>query len=119
MPKIHAGAFDPLSDRLVLRYVGDGRPIRAVPARDLTESDLCRLAYERALTAVAREVGQPIDPERPELGLVTRPDPRMPDQAAVAALRDELVDRGQFEPASTPPAEPAPVPVAPATTPEG
>ena len=103
------GAFDPLSDRLALRYVGDGRPIRATPARDLAESDLCRLAYERALNAVARDVGQPIDRERPELGLVTKPDPRSPDQAAVAAIRDELIARGQFEAVTIPPVEPAPI----------
>lgn len=93
MPK-PTPAFDPRSDRLVLRYVGDGRPLNGVPARDLTESDLCRIAYERALT-----VG-------------TRPDPRAPDQAAVAAIRDELLARGQFALASSPatPAEPAPTP---------
>lgn len=95
MPK-PTPAFDPRSDRLVLRYVGDGRPLNGVPARDLTESDLCRIAYERALMALGN----------------TRPDPRVPDQAAVAAIRDELLARGQFALASSPatPAEPAPTP---------
>ncbi len=88
MPK-PTPAFDPRSDRLVLRYVGDGRPLSDVPTRDLTENDLCRIAYQRSLASAA-----------------TRPDPRTPDQAAVAAVRDELLARGQFVAAV--PAEPAP-----------
>jgi len=98
MAKTPAAQIDPTSACVVLRYTGDGRSIREVPARDLTESDLCRLAYRRALTALA-----PGDP---------RPDPRVPNQSAVAAIRDELLSRGQFALATEPtaPDEPAPTP---------
>lgn len=44
-------ALDPRSDRVALVYTGDdsGHPaIDGVPARNLTESDLCRLLYIRA-----------------------------------------------------------------------
>lgn len=90
---------DPRSDTIVLRYVGDGRPISGVPARDLSEHDLARLAHRRALAAIAGDVGRPVDPTDPGAGVFVRPDPAEPDQALVAVIHDELIARGQFEPA--------------------
>ena len=87
--------YDATSTAPALRYTGDGKAISGVPARDLTEHDVCRIAYERALAAVAQDVGQPIDRERPGLGLITRPDPRKPE--GVQAIIDELLTRGVFE----------------------
>lgn len=84
---------DPHSDRLVLRYIGDGRSISGVPARDLSEHDLARLAYERSLAAVAGDVGRPDG-----AGVIARPDPRKPDPALVGVIHDELIARRQFEP---------------------
>ena len=99
-------AYDPTSTAPVLRYTGDGKAISGVPARDLNEHDVCRIAYERALAAVALEVGQPIDRERPELGVITRPDPRRPE--GVQAVVDELLSRGVFEAVKS--KKPAPAP---------
>ncbi len=88
---------DPTSAHVVLRYVGDGElPISGTPLRDLTENDLARLAYERALAGVATQVGQPINPEDPEAGVYVRPDPRKPDETLVAAITGELLTGGQF-----------------------
>jgi hypothetical protein len=100
--------FDYTSDQVVLVYVGDGRPIDGVPARDLTENDLCRIAHKRALTAVSGDVGQPIDREDPGAGLIERPDPRKVDQQLATEIYDELIDRGHFEAAPKPKAEKKP-----------
>ncbi len=40
-------ALDPRSERTVLVFAGDDRHISGVPARDLTEHDVCRLALIR------------------------------------------------------------------------
>ena len=105
---------DPHSDRLVLRYVGDGRPISGVPARGLSEHDLARLAYERSLAAVAGDVGRPVDPADPGAGVTVRPDPRRPDQALLGVIHDELIARRQFEPVKPAKADNTKPPVAPA-----
>lgn len=64
-----------------LRFVGSERHITGVPARDLDDADLNRLAYVRAVTAT-REAGQP------------DPDPRTVDAAPVRA---ELLGSGLYE----------------------
>jgi len=64
-----------------LRFTGGERFINAVPARDLDDGDLARLAYVRAVTA-ARNAGEP-DPE-----------PRAVDTAPVRA---ELLGSGLYE----------------------
>ena len=84
--------YDPTSARVILSYVGDGRSISGVPARDLSENDVCRLAYERALAAVAQDVGRPVDPENPDAGVITKPDPRRPSQRLVRDIVDELLN---------------------------
>jgi hypothetical protein len=89
--------------------------------RELGPADIDRLAYRRALAAVASDVGSPIDRDDPELGVITRPDPRQPDPALRAAIVAELLESGRWIPAP----EPAPAgaettpPAEPATTPEG
>jgi len=40
-------AFDPRSERTVLVFAGAERHVSGVPARDLTEHDVCRLAFIR------------------------------------------------------------------------
>lgn len=111
--------FDPASDRVVLAYVGDGRPIAGVPARDLTEHDLCRIQHRRELAAVSVDVGRPVDPDNPDAGVIVRPNPRTPSQAGVAALLEELVARRQFvvaepeKPAKPSKSKPAPAADAP------
>lgn len=65
----------------VLLFIGPGR-FAGIPARDLTESDLARIAYRRALAETAAD-GK-------------RPDPRNPDPAALAAITAELTSSGLF-----------------------
>lgn len=99
MPKKKARTttIDPSSDAVVLTYVGDGRSARNTPARDLTQNDVARLAYQRSLAAVAADVGQPIDREDPDSPLYERPDPRDPDPAVIAEILGELLGTGLYE----------------------
>lgn len=105
--KSETRTFDPRSAAVVLRYVGDGRPIAGIPTRDLTESDLCRIVHRQALVNW--------DPREPDAG--PRPDPLAPDQAAIASLAALLVERGTFTTDLSEPAAPATdsEPAAPAT----
>jgi len=64
-----------------LRFTGGVRHIPGVPARDLDDADLARLAYVRAVTAT-RAAGEP------------DPDPRAVDAAPVRA---ELLGSGLYE----------------------
>lgn len=127
MPKsrkkaVAAGEIDPTSDDVVLAYVDeDDRSARNVPARDLTHADIARLAYQRSLSEVYEDVGKPIDPDEPDGPRHQRPDPREPDQAAAAAIIEELVATGIYSTDLPPaPADPTPVtePATPATKPE-
>lgn len=111
-----AREFDPRSDAVVLTYRGseDGTPsLHGIPARDLTEADICRLVYQAGVTAYdGSELSPPM------------PDPERPDQAKCAAWVDLLlsrrVDGKSVYAASKAPAaasEPTP-PAPPATQPE-
>lgn len=64
-----------------LRFTGGERHIPGVPARDLDDADLARLAYVRLVTA-SRAAGEP------------DPDPRTVDTAPVRA---ELLGSGLYE----------------------
>ena len=80
-----APAFDPRSEAIVLAYQGtaDGTPyLNGIPARDLTEADICRLVYARGVNEYD---GEPDGPPHP--------DPLAPDQAACAALVALLLER--------------------------
>jgi hypothetical protein len=95
--------LDPRSDAVVLTLTGEeGVPVAGAPdgtpARDLTEAAVARLVYERAYAAVALDVGQPIDPDDPEKGVIVRPDPRDPDPELAAAIIAELVATGGYAP---------------------
>lgn len=86
-----ARTFDPRSEDVVLEY--QGRPAEGddpgwepvlfgVPARDLTEHDICRLVYQDGVTAYdGSELSPPM------------PDPESPDQAKCAAWVDLLLER--------------------------
>lgn len=81
MPKAQPAprAFDPRSAAPTLAYTGgpDGFPaLRGVPARDLSDADLARIAYEEAEIRPASPLG------------VTDSD--------LAALRDRLVGTGLY-----------------------
>lgn len=65
----------------VLRYVGR-EPFRGVPARSLSEADLARLAYQRAMTTTGPD------------GF--RPDPRSPDPALIEKITAELIGSGLY-----------------------
>lgn len=66
-----------------LRFTGPGR-YAGVPARDLTDHDIARIAYRRALTVSAAD-GQ-------------RPDPAKPDPALVKDITAELIGSGLYKP---------------------
>ena len=100
-------ALDPRSAALVLSYVGDERPMAGIPARDLSENDVCRIVHERAMAAY-----------EPLVEGSVRPDPLTPDQAAVRALVDELLALGVFTIYEAPPDPPAEA-ATPADTMEG
>lgn len=101
-------AIDPTSDAIALKYIGDGRALTDVPARDLTHNDVARLAYQRDLAVVARDVGQPIDRDDPDSALYERPSHREPNPETVTAVVADLVASGKFttklelEPAKAP-----------------
>jgi hypothetical protein len=97
---------NPASTRLVLEYVGDGRPISGVPARDLTEHDLARLTHKRSLSVVNEVVGQPVDPKKPKGPKIERPDPLKPNARLAQTIYDELVGTGQFKSRYRKPAKP-------------
>lgn len=78
MPKSAAPTFDPRSAAPTLRHLGG--IAGGVPARDLSDADLARLAFE----SVPRE-------ERPASVLDV-------PAAAIAAIRDSLVGTGKYEP---------------------
>lgn len=71
------------SEAIALVFAGDDRSARNVPARDLTEADLARLAYRRAAAET--------------LAGGSRPDPRRPDAALVEAIRTELLGTGLYQ----------------------
>lgn len=96
---------DPTSTTVVLTYVGDGRSARNIPARDLTEADIARLAYQRSLAAVAADVGQPIYREDPDSPLYERPDPRKPDPKIAETVLEELLATPLYEIAQPEPAK--------------
>lgn len=107
MPKPPAQTFDPRSDRIVLRYLGSPGGVPAlvgIPARDLTEHDVARLVYAKALSNYD--------------GGSVLPDPGEPDQEACRALVALLVERALYtteiparEPAIPTTEIPAPAPV--------
>ncbi len=114
---------DPRSAKVVLHYVGENdRSARNAPPRDLTESDLARLAYVERIREIGSDVGQPIDREDPDSELIARPDPRDPDPVLVGAIVADLVASGRFSldlPEPAKPDSPTPEPVKPADEPEG
>jgi hypothetical protein len=89
-------SIDSRSDRIVLVHDGSGRGAGGAPARDLSEHDVARLAYQRSLAEVIDRVGQPVDPEDPEKGVISRPDPRTPDPDHVEAILAELEASGRY-----------------------
>jgi len=96
-------AIDVSSAETVLVHDGSERGALGAPARDLSGSDIGRLAYRRSLEAVNDQVGQPIRdpdaaPDSEPIGYVTRPDPRKPDIDVVDAVIDELVASGRYAP---------------------
>lgn len=108
-------AIDVRSADIVLVHDGSDRGAAGAPARDLSANDIGRLAYRRALAAVSDQVGRPIDPSDLELGVITRPDPRQPDEAIVAEILEELLASGRYAPAA--PIEPPSAPTESASTP--
>lgn len=84
--------FDPRSDTVVLEYRGTEptenesagwQPaLNGIPARDLTEADICRLVYTAALNEYD---GSPDSPPMP--------DPERPSQAKARALVELLLSR--------------------------
>src|SRR5690349_5641329 len=83
--------FDPRSDTVVLEYRGreatDQVPawqpsLGGIPARDLTEADICRLVYQRAINEYD---GTPDGPPMP--------DPEKPSQAKARAFVELLLSR--------------------------
>ncbi len=87
MPKPTAATIDPRSDRVVLRYLGspEGEPaLVGIPARDLTEADIARLVYARALN----------DYDGSDPGAL--PDPVAPDRGACLSLVALLVERALY-----------------------
>ena len=85
--------FDPRSETVVLEYQGKdadddaGEPgwqphLGGIPSRDLTEADICRLVYTRALNEYD---GTPDSPPMP--------DPAKPSQAKARALVELLLSR--------------------------
>ncbi|MES2210958.1 MAG: hypothetical protein V4515_12370 [Chloroflexota bacterium] len=108
MPKPSAATFDPRSDRVVLHYLGsdEGVPsLVGIPARDLTEADIARLVYARALN----------DYDGSDPGAL--PDPADPDQGACRALVALLVERALYTTDVVPAPEPAPTEDVPALEP--
>lgn len=77
--------FDPRSETVVLEYRGgaDGEPhLLGIPSRDLTEADVCRLVYARAVNEYD---GTPDGPPMP--------DPEKPSQAKARELVELLLSR--------------------------
>lgn len=77
--------FNPRSNAVVLAYQGDeawAPALNGIPARDLTEADICRLVYMTAVNAYDGEPGGP-----------PMPDPEKPGQAQARALVELLLDR--------------------------
>jgi len=90
--------IDPTSSAIVLVHDGSERAAAGAPARDLSGNDIARLAYRRALAEVAEDIGRPVDRDDEEAGVITRLDPRQPDEAIVAAIVEELVASGRYAP---------------------
>jgi hypothetical protein len=103
--KKSSAPIDPRGQDVVLTYIGAPDVHGAVPSRDLTGSDLNRVAYVRELrrreakhAAIRRSQDddrQPSDLKLP--GLATADD--------LEAIADELIATGTFERAEPPPAE--------------
>lgn len=77
--------FDPRSETVVLAYQGDdaGSPaLGGIPARDLTEADICRIVYAQAVNDYDGTDGGP-----------AMPDPLKPSQAKARALVELLLER--------------------------
>jgi hypothetical protein len=83
--------FDPRSETVVLDYRGtdatDESPawqpaLGGIPARDLTEADICRLVYQRGVNEYD---GTPDSPPMP--------DPERPSQAKARELVELLLSR--------------------------
>lgn len=91
-------AIDVTSADPILTHDGSALGALGAPARDLSGNDVARLAYKRAFADVTERVGQPIDPDDPDAGVVTRPDPRSPDPAIVEAVMTDLVASGRYSP---------------------
>ncbi len=75
-------ADDAKAEPTVLRYVGN-RAFGGVPARDLTERDVARVAYVREVRAIGSD-GR-------------RPDKRKPDPEVVKQVTAELTGSGLYE----------------------
>lgn len=83
--KAAALAFDPRSEAVVLTYLGSDEGVPAlggIPARDLTQADISRLVYARAVNEYD---GQPDSPPHP--------DPEKPSQAKARELVELLLSR--------------------------
>jgi len=108
-----APTIDVSSAEILLVYTGpEDRPLGAAgaPAHDLSLNDIGRLAYRRAIDTLGDSVGRPIDPEDPEAGVITRPDPRQPDPELVEQILLELLESGRYAPVPAPASEAAPAP---------
>lgn len=99
MAKTKTPKIDLSSSEVILVHVDErGRSARNAPARDLTHSDIARLAYVEALAEVANDIGQPIDREDPDGPTFERPDHKSVDQARARAIYSDLVESGYFSP---------------------
>jgi hypothetical protein len=128
--------IDGRSPEVVLTWTGGPRG-QFVPARDLTGSDLLRIAYRRAVLAgrrnrrdkpapltpstrarlrLAIEQGTPAERERATRALRPRPSqakrPGTPTPDVLEALAAELVASGSFRRVTEPAPPPAPPPAA-------
>lgn len=91
-------SIDPRSAAIAVRFIGtDERGAAGAPARDLSESDIARLAYVRTLNPIISDIGRPIVSDDPESEVYVRPDPRKPDPRAVAEILAELELSGRYE----------------------